>query len=164
LAGSSGETESQRWNRNFSELLQELRVVQTGIQILFAFLLTMPFSGRFPSTHPRDRVAYVVTLITAAAATAFLVAPVSYHRLAFRQGRKPEVVRAAARLAQFGLICLLASIVGAVFLVMDVVTGLPGATATAAGVLLMCTCLWYVLPLRYVVLGPRLRRPEDPDH
>jgi hypothetical protein len=143
------ETVQERADRNFSDLLQEVRVAQTGVQILFAFLLTLPFSTRFNVTLPRDRVVYVITLLASAAASAFLIAPVSYHRLVFQQGRKPQLVQTASRLAVAGLVCLLIAIVGAVFVVMDVVVDLPAAILAAAAVFLGCATLWYVLPLRH---------------
>src|SRR3954468_6047090 len=97
------ETGLERWDRNFIELLQELRVAQTGVQILFAFLLTLPFTNRFGDVSRLDTVVYVITLVSAASATALLIAPVSGHRQVFRLGRKPELVRFASRLAQGGL-------------------------------------------------------------
>src|SRR6476619_4614896 len=87
------ESEKQRWDRNFGDLLQELRVSQTGVQILFAFLLTLPFSARFTSTTPFQRNVYIVALLCAACATALIISPVAFHRALFRQGRKPELVR-----------------------------------------------------------------------
>src|SRR5436190_19904603 len=87
------ETPLERWDRNFSELLQELRVAQTGVQVLFAFLLTLPFTNRFERIAGVDRYTYVCTIAAAAAATALLIAPVSYHRLVFRQGRKRQLVQ-----------------------------------------------------------------------
>jgi O-antigen/teichoic acid export membrane protein len=142
------ETTRERWDRNFTDLLQEVRVAQTGVQILFAFLLTLPFSARFDQTRPRDHAVYVVTLLASAAASALLLAPVSFHRMVFRQDRKDQLVRNASRLAQGGLGCLLVAIVGAVFVVMDVVVGLGGAIAAALAVGVMCLSLWYVLPMR----------------
>ena len=142
------ETPLERWDRNFTDLLQEVRVAQTGVQILFAFLLTLPFSARFDATRPRDHVVYVVTLLASAAASAMLLAPVSYHRLMFRRDRKADVVRTASQLAQGGLACLLVAICGAVFVVMDVVAGLTAAIAASAAVGVMCLALWYVLPFR----------------
>jgi hypothetical protein len=141
------ETPHQRWDRNFGEILQEVRVAQTGVQILFAFLLTLPFSARFGDTLPRDRAVYVVTLLASAAASALFLAPVSYHRVVFRQDRKDALVSTASRLAQGGLVCLLVAIVGAVFVVMDVVIGLAAAIAAGAAVGVMCCSLWYVLPM-----------------
>ncbi len=142
------ETPHERWDRNFGEILQEVRVAQTGVQILFAFLLTLPFSARFDETLPRDHAVYVITLLASAAASALLLAPVSYHRVVFRQNRKESLVATASRLAQGGLVCLLVAIVGAVFVVMDVVIGLGAAIAAGAAVAVMCCALWYVLPMR----------------
>src|SRR3954469_23685586 len=93
------ETPKQRWDRNFGDLLQELRVAQTGIQILFAFLLTLPFSNGFPRTTEFQRDVYVVSLLAAAAATAMIIAPVAFHQALFRRGRKPELVRFGHRMA-----------------------------------------------------------------
>src|SRR5256714_6588449 len=102
--GGTGRSEAplERWDRNFSELLQELRVAQTGVQVLFAFLLTLPFTNRFERITGVQRGTYVVTLVAAAAATALLIAPVSYHRLVFRQGRKPQLVRTGSKQATLG--------------------------------------------------------------
>jgi O-antigen/teichoic acid export membrane protein len=141
------ETPLERWDRNLVELLQELRVAQTGVQILFAFLLTLPFTNRFAGSGPVVKTTYLVTLIAAAAASGLLIAPVSFHRLVFRQGRKPELVRTASLLAQLGLACLLVSVVGAVLLVVDVVSGVGWAAGLAAGVAALYIGLWYVLPL-----------------
>lgn len=143
-----GESDSQRWDRNFSDLLQEVRVLQTGVQILFAFLLTIPFSTGFGRMLARDKACYVVVLLAAAAASAFLIAPVSYHRLVFQQGRKAELVRTASVLATCGIVCLLVAIVGAVFVVMDIVVGLVWGALAAGAVAAMCVLLWYALPMR----------------
>nr|WP_221376503.1 DUF6328 family protein [Actinoplanes polyasparticus] len=113
------ETAKQRWDRNFADLLQELRVAQTGIQILFAFLLTLPFSNRFPEVTQFQKDVYVVALLAAAGATAMIIAPVAFHRALFRQGRKPELVRYAHAMATGGLFFLLVSMVSAVLLVTD---------------------------------------------
>jgi len=145
--GDRDETTHERLDRNFGDLLQEVRVAQTGVQILFAFLLTLPFATRFNETTAGDRAVYVVTLLASAAASAFLLAPVSYHRMVFRQNRKRELVNSASRLAQCGLGCLVVAMVGAVFVVMDVVVGLGGAIAAAAAVGVLCCSLWYALPL-----------------
>jgi O-antigen/teichoic acid export membrane protein len=141
------ETPLERWDRNLVELLQELRVAQTGVQILFAFLLTLPFTNRFAASGPLVRTVYLVTLIAAAAASGLLIAPVSFHRLVFRQGHKPELVRTASLLAQLGLACLLVSVVGAVLVVVDVVSGTGLAAGLAAGIAALYLALWYVLPL-----------------
>src|SRR5689334_23160520 len=113
------ETEKQRWDRNFADLLQELRVAQTGVQILFAFLLTLPFSNGFTRTTDFQRDTYLVALITAAFATAMIISPVAFHRALFRQGRKPELVRYAHRMATGGLAFMLISMVSSVLLITD---------------------------------------------
>jgi hypothetical protein len=141
------ETGMERWDRNFVELLQELRVAQTGVQILFAFLLTLPFTNRFGEVGDRDKVVYVITLVAAATATALLIAPVSEHRQVFRKGRKPQLVRTASTLAQGGLAALLVAMIGAVFLVLDVVAGLGWAVGLGVTITLLFVVLWYVLPM-----------------
>jgi hypothetical protein len=140
------ETPLERWDRNFGELLQELRVAQTGVQVLFAFLLTLPFTNRFGQVTGLERATYVVTLVAAAAATALLIAPASYHRLVFRQGRKPQLVQVGSVLAALGLGCLLIAMLGAVFLVVDVVLGSPVAAGLTAGLAGLYVFLWYLLP------------------
>jgi O-antigen/teichoic acid export membrane protein len=147
--GGDGRSETvlERWDRNFAELLQELRVAQTGVQILFAFLLTLPFTNRFGSIGGLDKAAYLVTLIASASASALLIAPVSYHRLVFRQGRKPELVRTGSLLAKLGLVCLLVAMIGGVFLVVDVVSGARVAAVVAAAMAALYGGLWYVVPL-----------------
>jgi hypothetical protein len=147
------ETSLERWDRNFGELLQELRVAQTGVQILFAFLLTLPFTNRFGDISGLDKVVYVVTLVSAATATALLIAPVSDHRQVFRQGRKPQLVQTASRLAQAGLAALLVAMIGAVFLVLDVVAGLGWAVGLGIALTLLFLTLWYLLPK--VIRGKR---------
>jgi hypothetical protein len=146
--GGSGRSETplERWDRNFGELLQELRVAQTGVQVLFAFLLTLPFTNRFERITGIDRYTYVGTMVAAAAATALLIAPVSYHRLVFRQGRKAQLVQVASRLAVFGLFCLLLAMLGAMFLVVDVVFHSKVAGIIVGGLAALYVFLWYVLP------------------
>jgi O-antigen/teichoic acid export membrane protein len=145
------ETELERWDRNWGDLMQEVRVAQTGVQILFAFLLTIPFATRFNETSTVDRGVYVATLLAAAAAAGLLIAPVSYHRQVFRRNRKAELVRTASRLAQIGLVCLLVAICGALFVVMDVVAGTVAATVAAVALAGFCGFLWYLLPLRHLL-------------
>lgn len=142
------ESEPERWKRNFSELLQELRVVQTGNQILFAFLLTVAFSDRFADTTLLQRYVYVGTLLAATAGTALIIAPVSHHRLLFRQGAKPHVVRTASRLAMYGLACVMVAMSGALFLAIDIVMGNTWAAAVTAGTVLFNVFVWYAMPLR----------------
>jgi hypothetical protein len=143
------ETVEERADRNYDELLQELRVSQTGVQILFAFLLTIPFQQRFTQAVGTDlRWVYLATLVAATAATAFLIAPVSLHRVLFHQGRKPYVVKAADRFAKLGLVCLALSMLGAVFLVVSVVAARDTASWFVAGLGLLFLLTWLIQPLR----------------
>jgi hypothetical protein len=151
------ETEKQRWQRNFADLLQELRVAQTGVQILFAFLLTLPFSSGFPETTAFQRDVYVVALLAAAGATALIISPVAFHRALFRQGRKPELVRFAHRMATGGLAFMLIAMVSSVLLITDFILARP-----VAFVLSGVTALWF---LTFWAGLPYLRRnwAEDDD-
>ncbi|MFC0527646.1 DUF6328 family protein [Phytohabitans kaempferiae] len=141
------ETDKERYERNFADLLQELRVAQTGVQILFAFLLTLPFSARFTEVTQFQKTVYVVTLLTVAGAAALLIAPVAYHRVLFQRGRKAELVRSAHRLASAGLVFMLVAIVSAVLLITDFILArwlsLLFSGLTAAWLLL----LWLMLPV-----------------
>jgi hypothetical protein len=140
------ETEKQRWDRNFADLLQELRVAQTGVQILFAFLLTLPFSSGFPKTTAFQEDVYVVALMSAAFATAMIISPVAFHRALFRQGRKPELVRYAHRMASGGLAFMLVSMVSSVLLITDYLLNIWAAiilTVIAGGWFLT---FWAVVP------------------
>src|SRR5215470_17110299 len=154
------EDERVRLNRNFSELLQEVRVAQTGVQILFAFLLTLPFTARFTALGSRDIAAYCVSVLGAAAATVLLVAPVSYHRLVFQRGHKPRVLRTASTLAQIGLASFGLALLAGVFLVADVAIGVAGATGFTIALGILLVTLWYVLPLRSARLGSTLSAPD----
>ncbi len=140
------ETDLQRWDRNFTELLQELRVAQTGVQILFGFLLTVPFSNRFAQADTLQIAVYVGTVLACAVAAALLIAPVSHHRQVFHRGMKPQLVRRGDQLAQAGLFTLVIAMSGAVFLVLDVAVGLAVAGALAGVVICVYVLLWYVLP------------------
>jgi hypothetical protein len=146
-AADTDETEPQRWQRNYGELLQELRVAQTGVQILFAFLLTIAFAARFPADDRFSRSAYLVALLAAAGATAMIIAPVAYHRMLFRKGQKPAVTRTAHRFACGGLSLMLVSMVAAVLLATDMVLDRVAAAITAGAVGLGFVSLWGVLPL-----------------
>jgi hypothetical protein len=141
------ETEKERWQRNFAELLQELRVAQTGVQILFAFLLTLVFSARFGELNAFQRDIYVVALLSASGATALIIGPVAYHRMLFRQGRKPELVRSAHRMASAGLAMLLVSMVSSVLLVTDFILDQTVAMILTGAVAAFFVLLWGVLPL-----------------
>jgi amino acid permease len=133
------ETEKERWERNFGDLLQELRVAQTGVQILFAFLLTLPFSAGFPKATAFQKDVYIVALLAAAAATALIISPVAFHRALFRQGRKPELVKYGHRVASGGLGFMLIAMVSSVLLITDYL--LPKGVAILLSVL---TAIWFL--------------------
>jgi hypothetical protein len=141
------ETEHERADRNYNELLQELRVAQTGVQFLFAFLLTLAFTQRFTEITDFQQWLYIGTLLAASAAAALLIGPVPLHRTLFRRGLKPRLVRGSDLLARGGLVMLLISINGAVLLILDVV--LEGALpfVLAAATTAWFVLVWYVLPL-----------------
>ncbi|GGS85979.1 DUF6328 family protein [Streptomyces violaceus] len=141
-----GETPLQRADRNFVELLQELRVTQTGVQILFAFLLSLAFTSRFSSLDTAQRVTYVSTLLLAVLAAALFTAPAALHRSLFQQGAKPRIVQVSSRLATTGLIVLVFAFSGSVLLVVDVTTGRAGGIAAGAATFLVCVGLWGLLP------------------
>ncbi|MGI5180462.1 DUF6328 family protein [Dactylosporangium sp. CA-152071] len=140
------ESPVERSDRNWTELLQELRVAQTGVQILFAFLLTIPFSQRFAEITAVQRGTYIVTLVLTALATLCLIAPVSHHRILFRRGRKEQLVKSSDTLAQIGLVFLWLSVVGAVFLVFEVVVAVSWAIAVAGALGVSFVLVWYVFP------------------
>src|SRR3954451_14702241 len=140
------ESEKQRWDRNFADLLQELRVSQTGVQILFAFLLTLPFSAQFTHTTPFQRNVYVVALTTAAFATAMIISPVAFHRALFRQGRKPELVAFAHKMATGGLAFMLVSMVSSVLLITDFLLSRPVAIMLSVITGGWFVTFWAVLP------------------
>jgi hypothetical protein len=141
------ETEAERDDRNLAELLQELRVAGIGIQMIFGFLLALPFTNRFTTLGPAQRGLYLVTLVLAAVATALLVGPVAYHRLVFRQRLKRHLVRAANVMAILGLAAVGLTVSAAVLLVASYVArGLP-ATLIAIFVVCIFAALWFVFPL-----------------
>jgi len=143
---TSHESERQRWNRNFGDLLQELRVTQTGVQILFAFLLTLPFSSGFPSTTEFQKNTYIVALMAAAFAAAMIISPVAFHRALFRRGRKPELVRYAHKMATGGLALLLVSMVSSVLLIADYMMNIWAASLLAAITASYFLTFWAAIP------------------
>ncbi|MFF4349890.1 DUF6328 family protein [Streptomyces sp. NPDC001530] len=140
------ETPLERADRNFAELLQELRVTQTGVQILFAFLLTLAFTQRFPSLDSVQRATYVITLLLSMLAAALFTAPAALHRALFQQNVKPVIVRVSSRLAHIGLYVLMLAFSGSVLLVVDVTLGRGAGIAAGASTLAVCLALWSVLP------------------
>jgi hypothetical protein len=148
LSGEPHEDEPEKLTRNLNELLQELRVTQTGVQILTGFLLTLPFSQRFLDLDEVQKVAYLAILCGSVVATGLIIAPVAFHRVLFRHGQRPWLVAAANRSALAGLVSLALTTSGVTWLVFDLVV--DRAVATVAGVvaLLFFSLLWGVVPLR----------------
>jgi hypothetical protein len=141
-----GETPLQRADRAYGEILQEVRVAQTGVQILFAFLLALAFQARFGYTTHFQRDIYAVTLMLCAAATALLIAPAAFHRVVYRRRLKLHLVHAATRLALAGLVLLMFSLVSAVLLILDVVFGAGPAVIMASATFGWFFTWWFVLP------------------
>lgn len=153
--GEEDETESERLTRNLNELLQELRVTQTGVQILTGFLLTLPFTQRFTDLDVVQRGAYLGVLCGSVVATGLIIAPVAFHRLLFRHGERPWLVMAANHAARAGLFSLALTTSGVVWLVFDVVIGRREASIAGAVSLVFFAVLWVVVPLR----APRSAEP-----
>ena len=136
----------ERMDRRWTELLQELRVAQTGVQILTAFLLTLPFQPAFKDLSDSRTYVYVGVLLAAMTSMLMLLTPVALHRALFRRGLKPWLVQTANLITRAGLVLLVAANVGAVWLVMDAVVGVAGASI-AAGVLTGLVAVgWLVVP------------------
>ena len=141
------ETQAERDDRNLAELLQELRVAGLGIQVIFGFMLGLPFTSKFSELGSGQRTLYIVTLLLAAVATALLVGPVAYHRVVFRRHLKRHLVGAANVMAILGLAAVALTVSAAVLLVVSYVA--HGAPAVIIGVLVVCVFagLWFVYPL-----------------
>ncbi|HEX4788431.1 MAG TPA: DUF6328 family protein [Actinospica sp.] len=147
--------------QQFTDMLQQLRVVQTGVQVLGAFLLTLPFTERFTHTDAIDKTLYVISLVSAAVSTAFVIAPVSY-RQHVRAAALHNVVRVASRLAQAGMLALLIAAVCSVTLALRIAVGATWATALGATTALVYASAWYLLPAWHR-LRPAARTPADHD-
>jgi O-antigen/teichoic acid export membrane protein len=141
------ETEAQRLDRNWSSLLQELRVAQTGVQLLTGFLLTLPFQQRFTQLDEVMRTVYLVTVGCSIGATVLLVAPVSMHRLLFRRHRLNTLVSAAHSYAMVGLILLGLALAGVAVVIFDAVVGATAAWIAGGVTLLALAAFWYLMPL-----------------
>jgi hypothetical protein len=146
--GEAPETARERVNRRWNEILQETRVTQTGVQILFGFLLSAAFTPVFRELGTADRVIYVLTVVLGAAATGSLIAPVSIHRFLSGQRMKDEMVETAGRLMMCGMVLLALTIGCTLLLILRFV--IPGVLAEilVGGVMLWFGLCWYVLPWR----------------
>ena len=141
------ETPTERLDRNWGDLLQELRVVQTGVQLLTGFLLTLPFQQRFDTLTDAERAVYLAAVAASIVATGFLQAPVSVHRALFRRHRRRETVELAHRLAIVGIVVLAMAIIGVTTLIFDVLVGGAGGAVAGAIAAALLVVLWLVIPL-----------------
>ena len=141
------EEEQERLNRQLTELLTELRVAMPGVQVLFAFLLAVPFQQRFQSVSAFQRDVYLGTLLAAATATAFFIAPSAYHRIAFQQHEKERIIHMGSRQFVCGLVALAVAMNGAVLLVTDVLFRAPTVIVVMACVGSLFLWLWFGIGL-----------------
>jgi hypothetical protein len=141
------ESEKERVDRELIELLNELRVALPGVQVLFAFLLILPFQGAFASTSNLDRAIYTVALLFSALAAGLLIAPSAYHRLNFRRDVKQEMLFDSNKLIVAGLLCTAIGVACSVFLVVDIVHGGTAAGLATLATLVVYAILWLILPL-----------------
>ena len=142
-----GETELERLDRNWNSLLQELRVVQTGVQLLTGFLLTLPFQQRFDVLSGHLRVLYLATVGCSVSATVLLIAPVATHRLLFRRHRLQVLVSAAHRCAYAGLVLLGAALTGMTVIVFAAVSGRTAGVVAGVSAVAVFSVFWLVMPL-----------------
>jgi hypothetical protein len=145
--GQNGETHKERINRELIELLNELRVALPGVQFLFAFLLIVPFQQTAAKMTDFQRDVYFVALVSAAVATALLIAPAAQHRVLFRQKEKEALLHRSSRSAFAGTLVLAVAVVAALLLVVDVFFSRPLAWATAGGVAALLLWWWVAVPL-----------------
>lgn len=141
------EKPAEQITRNWNELLQELRVMQTGVQILTGFLLTVPFTDRFTALDDRQRTIYLGLLVGSVLTTCLIVAPVSFHRVLFRQQQRPWLVKASNVCARLGLAALGLVSAAVVLLVFDVVVGTTAAVVASLIVFALFVGLWLGVPL-----------------
>ncbi|MFF8190713.1 DUF6328 family protein [Streptomyces bobili] len=141
------ETEEERADRMWGELIQEVRVAQTGVQILFGFLLTVVFTPRYATLEDTDRAIYIVTVVLGACATGALIGPVSLHRLVSGRRVKPQAVTWASRMTFVGLVLLLATMTSALLLILRVATHDGYVPYLVTGVVVWYLLCWFGVPL-----------------
>jgi uncharacterized protein involved in cysteine biosynthesis len=147
------ESEKERIDRNLQEMLGELRVALPGVQVLFAFLLVVPFNQRFGQVTDFQKTLYLITLLFTTASSICLIAPSVHHRLEFRKQHKEHIVRTGNRIVIAGLGLLAIAMTGAVLFVTDVVYGTTTTIAAGGGVALAFALIWYAIPLRRLAAG-----------
>jgi phosphatidylserine synthase len=144
---SAGETEKERVDRELIEFLNEVRVVLPGVQVLFAFLLTLPFASTFDQIDGAERVAYIVAFFATAFSAVLMITPSSFHRLRFRKGDKEEILRTSNRLVLAGIVSLGVAMVAVVWLVAELVFTPTIANVIGIASALVLISLWFALPL-----------------
>jgi Family of unknown function (DUF6328) len=160
------ESEGERLDRNLGELLQELRVALPGVQVLFAFLLAVPFQQNFTKITSFQKGAYFATLLCTAISAVLLISPSAYHRLTFRYQQKRRLVFYANRFAIAGLVFLALAMTGAIMLITDVLFGPVATVVTTVATVIVFSVFWFALPLRRRVSlraegSEPLVQPED---
>jgi len=145
--GPREESEKERLDRNLLELLNEVRVALPGVQVLFAFLLTVPFTARFETLTSGQETVYYITLISTAISTALLIAPSAHHRITFRRQDKHYLVFLANRLTIAGLGFLALAMSGVMLLITDVLYGMTATVIAGSVTVVGFTTLWYVIPI-----------------
>ncbi|GLZ41839.1 DUF6328 family protein [Actinokineospora sp. NBRC 105648] len=146
---TADESPEQRITRNLNELLQELRVAQAGVQILFGFLLSIAFTEVYVrDANAFERATHLVAVLFAVASVGLLTAPAAWHRILFRRGKRPEIMRLATRTTIAGLVCLSLAVTASVLLLAEMVVGGGWAFAIAGASALLIGFLWFVVPLR----------------
>ena len=143
-----GAIPEQTINRNWTELVQELRSTQTGVQVLTGFLLAVPFTDKFHRLDHVEQAAYLVVLTLAISATMAVLSPIAYHRLLFRRGRRPWLVEMANKIARVGLVLAALTTCGVVFLAFDLTVGRVAGFAASLVAIVAYLVLWVVVPLR----------------
>jgi len=143
----TSEDQQERLNRQFTELLQEARLAILGVQVLFVFLLRVPFSQRFPSVSTLEQYALYTTLLCTVLSAALLMAPTPHHRILWREHQREKRIELGNRLIMAGLSFLALAILGSVFLISDLVVGGVAAGLTTVGIGLVILCVWYGQPL-----------------
>jgi hypothetical protein len=147
-APSRAESRDDRLARNLNELLQELRVAQAGVQFLFGFLLSVAFTEHYARASGFEQVIHLVAVAFATAAVALLTAPAAWHRVLFRQGQRPTILRVANKLTVVGLACLAIAMTATVLLLFKIVAGTVVATVITVVCATLFGVLWFLMPLR----------------
>jgi L-asparagine transporter-like permease len=145
--GKNGEDTKERLDRELIELLNELRVALPGVQVLLAFMLTLPFTDRFERLSPLQRGTFVVALLSTACAIVLFMTPTSYHRLRFREGDKEQILTTSNRLSIAGIALMGLGLAAVVFLIMDVLSSTQTAVAVGLALAILIASLWFALPL-----------------